>query len=288
LIEITHVDHVSMGAPDWVAQRDRLGRLLGFKFLHHFPARTEEDFEGCTMQVPGTDIEFEVISPAGPTNFVHRFVQERGPGLHHITVEVPDIHAAAAELKNLGIEPFGGVQDDGEWHVTYIHPRESGGILWQLFRSHAPDRNEDRTTEGGGAVGVKRMDHVSMATDNLDRQVEWQQRVFGFELLGTWQDDNLAYRGAIMRMPNSQAQFEIIQPTTPESFVQKFLDERGAGMHHICLEVESVERAAQALREHEIEPFGGVIDGDWKKHTFLHPRDSGGVLFQLFEEPDEA
>jgi len=48
--------------------------------------------------------------------------------------------------------------------------------------------------------------------------------------------------------------------------------------------VASVEKAAEALRAEGIEPFGGVIESDWKKHTFIHPRDSGGVLFQLFEE----
>ena len=57
-------------------------------------------------------------------------------------------------------------------------------------------------------------------------------------------------------------------------------------MHHICCEVASVERAAEALREEGIEPFGGIIDSGWKKHTFLHPKDSGGVLFQLFEESE--
>ena len=56
-------------------------------------------------------------------------------------------------------------------------------------------------------------------------------------------------------------------------------------MHHICCEVASVEAAAAALREAGIEPFGGVTKSDWKTHTFIHPRDSGGVLFQLFEEP---
>ena len=35
-------------------------------------------------------------------------------------------------------------------------------------------------------------------------------------------------------------------------------------------------------------PFGGIVDEGWKKHTFLHPKDSGGVLFQLFEEPHAA
>jgi methylmalonyl-CoA/ethylmalonyl-CoA epimerase len=87
-----------------------------------------------------------------------------------------------------------------------------------------------------------------------------------------------------MRIPNSKLQFEIMAPSRPDSFVQKFIDARRQGMHHICCVVESVDRAAAALKANGIEPFGGVIESDWHRHTFIHPKDSGGVLFQLFEE----
>jgi methylmalonyl-CoA epimerase len=286
VITLKRVDHISMGAPDWKAQSGLLERILGFKFLHHFPA-SGSDFEGCVSQVPGTGIEFEVISPAGPGSFVQKFLDEAGPGLHHITVEVHDIHETAAEIERLGMKPFGGIQDDGGWNLTYIHPKDSGGILWQLFVPYKSMPEQDRSTTGG-ATGVKRVDHVSMAVKDLDRQVEWQQRVFGMEPLSRWSDEALGYNGCVMSIPNSLLQFEMMEPTRPDSFVQKFIDARRAGMHHICCEVQSVERAAAALRANGIEPFGGVIESDWRRHTFIHPKDSGGVLFQLFEEPAEA
>jgi methylmalonyl-CoA/ethylmalonyl-CoA epimerase len=198
-------------------------------------------------------------------------------------VEVPDIKQAAEDLKALGIEPFGGINDDGMWHVTYVHPRDSGGILWQLYVPHAGYGDEDRNA-GPGAVGLRRVDHVSMAVPDLDRQIEIQEKVFGMVLKGRWTDEQSGYHGAIMDIPNSKLQFEIIAPSRADSFVQRFIDERRAGMHHVCCEVESVEAAAAALESEGIEPFGGVIRSDWKPHTFIHPRDSGGVLFQLFEE----
>lgn len=283
MITIKRVDHVSMAHEDWKAQSQWLERVLGFKFLHHFPAGPGEDFDGCVSQVRGTGIEFEVISPTTPGSFVRRFLDQQGPGLHHITVEVPDIRQAAEDLRALGIEPFGGIRDDGMWHVTYIHPRDSGGILWQLYVPHSSYGDEDRNA-GGGLVGLKRMDHVSMAVPDLDRQIDLQQRIFGMTVKGRWTDEKLGYEGAIMDIPNSKLQFEIIAPCRPGSFVQKFLDERRPGMHHICCEVESVEATAEALVCEGIEPFGGVIRSTWKPHTFIHPRDSGGVLFQLFEE----
>lgn len=274
-----------MAAPAWKPQADLLEKLLGFKFLHSWQAGANSDFDGCVSQVRGTGIEFEVISPSRPDSFVQRFLdQNGGGGLHHITVEVEDIHEAAAELERLGMKPFGGIQDDGAWHLTYIHPKDSGGILWQLFVAHRQPPEADRNA-GGGAVNLRRVDHVSMAVPGIEKQLEWHLRTFGGEVEGRWEEEHLGYRGAIVTLPGSLLKFEMMEPTRPDSFVQKFIDKSRPGMHHVCCEVESVEGAVAALRAHGIEPHGGIIESDWKKHTFLHPRDSGGVLFQLFEEP---
>lgn len=286
MLPVKRVDHISMAAPAWKPQADKLEKLLGFKYLHSWQAGANSDFDGSVSQVRGTEIEFEIISPSGPASFVQKFLDQGGPGLHHITVEVHDIHEAAAAIERLGMKPFGGIQDDGMWYLTYIHPKDSNGILWQFFVSHSNPPQVDRNA-GGGAVGLQRVDHVSHAVLNLDQQVDWMQRVIGAELEGRWDEEHLGYTGAIMTLPGSLLKFEMIQPTRPDSFVQKFIDTRRQGMHHICCEVASVDKAAAALRENGIEPFGGIIESDWRRHTFLHPKDSGGVLFQLFEEPAE-
>ena len=284
MLNVKRVDHISMAAPAWKPQAEKLEKLLGFKLLHSFGGNSASDFDGSVSQVRNTGIEFEVICPNRPDSFVQKYLdQNGGGGLHHITLEVHDIHEAAAELERMGIKPFGGIQDDGMWNLTYIHPKDSGGILWQLFVAHKPAPEVDRSA-GGGVVDLQRVDHVSMAVTDLEKQIAWQQKVFGGEVDGRWEEEHLGYYGAIMTLPGSKLKFEMIQPSRPDSFVQKFIDTQRPGMHHICCEVASVEKAAEALRANGIEPFGGVIDSDWKKHTFIHPKDSGGVLFQLFEE----
>lgn len=284
MLNVKRVDHISMAAPAWKPQAEKLEKLLGFKLLHSFGGNGASDFDGSVSQVRNTGIEFEVICPNRPDSFVQKYLdQNGGGGLHHITLEVHDIHETAAELERMGIKPFGGIQDDGMWNLTYIHPKDSGGILWQLFVAHKQPPEIDRSA-GGGIVDLQRVDHVSMAVPDLEKQIAWQQKVFGGEIEGRWEEEQLGYYGAIMTLPGSKLKFEMIQPSRPDSFVQKFIDTKRPGMHHICCEVASVEKAAEALRANGIEPFGGVIDSDWKKHTFIHPRDSGGVLFQLFEE----
>ncbi len=287
MLPIKRVDHISMAAPSWKAQSERLQHLLGFTFLHSWEATPGSDFSGCVSQVPGTEIEFEIIQPSGPDSFVQKFLNEAGPGLHHITVEVHDINEAAEELQRQGITPFGGIADDGQWLLTYIHPKDSGGILWQLFVPKKAPPPIDRTIKPG-ILNLRRVDHVSMACKDIEKQIAWQERIFGMKVEGRWTDEYSGYHGAVMTIPGSLLKFEMMEPTRPDSFVQKFIDTRRPGMHHICCEVPSVEAAAATLRAEGIDPFGGIIESDWKKHTFLHPRDSGGVLFQLFEEPAAA
>jgi methylmalonyl-CoA/ethylmalonyl-CoA epimerase len=282
VLPVKRVDHISMAATDWRPQAERLERLLGFRFLHPLQAGPTADFEGNVAAVRGTGIDFEIISPAATGSFLDRFLAQQGPGLHHITVEVTSIHAAVAELERLGITPFGGIVDDGEWYVTYIHPKDSGGILWQLFEPHAAAPIERATADG--AVNLRRVDHVSLAVADLERQLAWQQRVFGGEIVDrTPTGKRGGYQGVLMTLPNSLLRFEILAPSGPDSFLQRFLDTRRAGMHHLCCEVASIDAACAGLRENGIVPFGGVVEDDWRRYTFIHPRDSGGVLFQLFE-----
>ncbi len=286
MIPVKRIDHISMGHHDYKEQQARLERLLGFEPLYEFPVREGAEFTGCTSQVRGTEIEFEIIQPAHPKSFLQRFIDEQGPGLHHIAVETHDIEETAAELERQGIRPFGGIEDDGDWRFTFIHPKESGGVLWQPFVPKNPPRDLDRSA-GGGIVDLVRVDHVSLAAKDIEWQIDFQSRVLGCELENRWEDDELGYYGAIMTIPGSKLQFEVMQPSRPDSFVQRFIDERRPGLHHICCEVGDVDRAVEALRAEGIEPHGGVVENGWRKHTFIHPRDGGGVLFQLFEEPKE-
>src|SRR5688500_20380429 len=122
-----------MAAPAWQPQAEKLEKLLGFKFLHSWQAGENSDFDGSVSQVRGTEIEFEVISPSRPDSFVQKYLDEGGPGLHHITVEVEDIHETAAEIERLRTKTSGGLQDAGMSPLTYIHPRESKGSLSQHF-----------------------------------------------------------------------------------------------------------------------------------------------------------
>ncbi len=90
------------------------------------------------------------------------------------------------------------------------------------------------------------------------------------------------YIGLEMSIPGSDTKWEILEPAGENSFVERFLAQRGPGVHHVTFEVEDVEAAAKELRARGIEPFGLRLEGR-ARELFIHPRDAGGVLIQLFE-----
>ncbi len=132
-------------------------------------------------------------------------------------------------------------------------------------------------------VGWKRFDHYSIAVPDARKAADFHMKLFGIEENNTSTSDP-DFLATTLDMPKKQGQVEFLEPTSDDSFIRKFLAQRGPGVHHITIEVEDIEKAAAFLREEMgIEPFRGVFsDGEWKQ-TFIHPRDSGGVLYQLYE-----
>jgi methylmalonyl-CoA/ethylmalonyl-CoA epimerase len=136
----------------------------------------------------------------------------------------------------------------------------------------------------------KRVDHVAMAAWSIDDAIKFFSNVFGWKEAGRFNNPQAGFAGVVLDVPgpdgNRQMQWEILEPLGENSFIEKFLNERGPGLHHVTLEVDDADAAAGWLRECGIEPFGGPrVSYDWKE-MFIHPKASGGVLFQLYEQLD--
>jgi len=81
----------------------------------------------------------EAITPAGPPGgFLHRFLQKSGPGVHHVTFKVPDIHSAAAAAEKSGYDVVALDDSNPGWKEAFLHPKQALGIVVQFAESH-PD-----------------------------------------------------------------------------------------------------------------------------------------------------
>ena len=95
---------------------------------------TEQGVKVCMLAVGDTHVE--LLEPLGPDTPVGRFLEKRRPGMHHIAIEVADIHASLAELKKNGARlidetPRVGV---GGCLVAFVHPSSLNGVLLELVQ----------------------------------------------------------------------------------------------------------------------------------------------------------
>jgi methylmalonyl-CoA/ethylmalonyl-CoA epimerase len=122
------LDHIGIAVRSIAEARKFFEGVLGASFLyeHKNPEAgytiVELDFNGMTI---------ELLEPLGETSFLHGFLEKRGEGVHHLTLDVPDSKARIAEMKERGIK----VVDEREFPDSYeafISPRSSHGVLIQV------------------------------------------------------------------------------------------------------------------------------------------------------------
>jgi methylmalonyl-CoA/ethylmalonyl-CoA epimerase len=130
---------------------------------------------------------------------------------------------------------------------------------------------------------IKRIDHVSIAVPDIAQRAKFFEELFGMKIDAGYGEASEGYHAADLEIPGSDTKMELISPAGPDSFVARFLEQKGSMVHHITFEVTDIRESARILREYGIEPYGYREDANWAKELFIHPRDTGGVLIQLFE-----
>jgi methylmalonyl-CoA epimerase len=125
------IDHVGVAVDDL----DEAIALYQGKLempLAHRETVTEQGVEAVLLDVG--DCHVELLRPLGPETAVGRFLDRKGPGLHHVAYRVDDIDAALARLRSEGIElidqePRTGIRNS---RVAFVHPRATGSVLTEI------------------------------------------------------------------------------------------------------------------------------------------------------------
>ena len=134
-LKIKKIDHIAVCVADIDEAAARWRQVLGLE-----PGVREvvasQSTEAALLPVGDTSIE--LISPRGNEGLA-RFLEKRGPGLHHIAVEVEGIEAAIALLEGLGVPMIDRTPRAGArgHKVAFVHPRATGGVLVELVEPHA-------------------------------------------------------------------------------------------------------------------------------------------------------
>ncbi len=130
---------------------------------------------------------------------------------------------------------------------------------------------------------IRKVNHFAIVVHNIEEALQVYERALGLELAEVKEVPEQAVRIAFL--PVGESQIELVEPITAESGVARFLEKRGEGLHHICLEVDDIEAALQDLAAQGIR----LIDeqprqGAHGRVAFLHPKSAHGVLIELIEK----
>lgn len=127
---------------------------------------------------------------------------------------------------------------------------------------------------------LTQIDHIGIAVRSIEASAPLYRDVLGFEPAGEDTVEEQGVRVAFFKC--GDVMLELLEPTRADSPVAKFLETRGEGVHHLAMRTEDIlserDRLRSSIRLLSDKPVDGAHG---KLITFLHPRDTGGVLMEL-------
>jgi methylmalonyl-CoA/ethylmalonyl-CoA epimerase len=130
---------------------------------------------------------------------------------------------------------------------------------------------------------VIRIDHVAILVDDLEKTLGFWRQALGMKL--TEIQDVPAEMAQIAFLPIGGSEIELVMPTGGDSGLRRFLEKRGPGMHHICLEVDDLDGMLAQLKEQGIQLINEEprVSSEGRKYAFIHPKSANGVMVELYE-----
>jgi methylmalonyl-CoA epimerase len=131
-----------------------------------------------------------------------------------------------------------------------------------------------------------KIDHIGIAVKSLTEALKVYEQAMGLKVSGLDQVDEQGVRVAMLSLGDSR--IELLEPTGPESPVEKFMAKRGEGIHHIAITVDNIESALEQLKAAGIRlidhtPRRGAHN---TRIAFIHPSSTHGVLLELVQHDE--
>jgi len=133
-------------------------------------------------------------------------------------------------------------------------------------------------------MNISHIEHIGIAVNSIDEALKYWEGVLGLKHYAIEEVADQKVRTAFIKL--GQTKIELLEPTSPESTIAKFLESRGEGVHHIAYRVESVAESLAEVEDKGVRlidkaPRSGA---EGLSIAFLHPKSTGGVLTELCQE----
>lgn len=136
-------------------------------------------------------------------------------------------------------------------------------------------------------MSAYRIDHIGVAVASIDDALD-VYRALGLEIAEGHREEVPSQQVRTAFLPVGDSRIELLEPTSEDSPVAKFLARRGPGLHHLCFAVRNIDRALDELaaKGFRLLHRSAVPGADGKRVAFLHPEAGHGVLIELSESAE--
>lgn len=129
-----------------------------------------------------------------------------------------------------------------------------------------------------------KIDHIGIATRAIEEAVGFWRDALGLEVLDT--EEVAEQRVRVAMLPLGESRVELLEPTSEDSPIAKFLEKRGPGIHHIAVRVQDIHASLARLKAEgaRLIDESPRVGAGGSLIAFVHPSSTGGVLVELVEQ----
>src|SRR5918911_308451 len=132
-----------------------------------------------------------------------------------------------------------------------------------------------------------RVDHIAIAVKNVEDALKNYQKILNVDHLEIEEVPNEKVKVAMLILQDTR--IELMEPTSSDSPISKFLEERGEGIHHIAITADNIEKDVARASASGMRMLGQLRSGSYgRKITFIHPKSLNGVLTEFCEAPKKT
>ncbi len=277
-------DHVSIAVKSIDRTFEWFSRYFPIKLRNE--RRSEEQVSGAfqwlDFTLGGFTIEL-IEDPPGRPGFVTKFIERKGEGLHHLSLEVDNLAPVVAALKRDGVRVVDEQEFDHGSRTAFISPRSAFGALvqfWQVPHFDAPHH------EPPPPDPLAYFDHVSLAVRDIRRAYDFFSRYFPSAVSHEPHLSSSDGGFLLGHMEVAGFRVEFIQSpggNRPDDFVARFIARYGEGMHHISIDLKEFDATCAKLKRDGVRVVDERLNWRGERQFFISPRSAFGVLIQIWD-----
>lgn len=257
------------------------------------------DVKARWVSFPMGSVTFELLQPLDDKSAWADFLKEHGPGIHHMTFNVPRTAPAAANFADHGYQvTHQGLFNDRSGMYTYVDTEKSLGITLEFleFYNGTPPPAPTAPFPADKGIGTDVVCQIGLVVNDIDLAAEryravldlpeprWVEMPPGDQTDTVFMGEATTATARLAFFDFGQVQVELIEPDTIPSVWRNFLNKHGDMAHHIAFQVKDTNRVVEHFAQHGIGVAQQGLYGDRSgMYTYMDSEAALGIIVELLE-----